>query len=145
MFAYEHIKKEDRKLTRVTGSKFAGSLLLCDPLGDDLVRRIGPRFIKERTDRGKRLANRHHQAMQLDNLRVEHRLQEVAGDLCQLRLRVAHQISVDRVCDVNAGLPDNGFEQTLLATKSRIQRRFRSADQPDDFVDSDVRITLLDE
>jgi hypothetical protein len=80
--------------------------------------------------------------MQFDNLRVEHRLQEVAGDLCQLRFRVAHQINVDRVCDVNAGLPDNSFEQTLLATKSRIQRRFRSADQPDDFVNSDVRITL---
>ena len=120
MFTNQHIQKEDRKLTRVSACKSARGLLFPDPVCDDRVGRIGSRFIKEGTDRRKCLPDRHHQTMQFENIRTEHRLQEIAGDLRQLRFYVARGVDIDRMCDVDARLPDNSFEQALLATEDGV-------------------------
>src|SRR5215467_7689619 len=83
--------------------------------------------------------------MQFEDFRAEYSPQKVARDLCQLRFNVALKVGINRMRDVNTWLSDDGFEQAFLATKTCIQGRFRSADQPDDFVNRDVRIAFLNE
>ena len=47
--------------------------------------------------------------------------------------------------NVLAFLPDNGFEQALLAIEPRVNRRLRASDNADDLVDRDVVVSLLQE
>ena len=145
MFADQQIEKQHGKLPRIAACKLAGGLLLLHPPGNNGVGGVRSRFIKERSYRRKCLADRNHQTMQFENFRIEDRAQEVARDLRQLRLHVASRIYFDRMGDIYAGLLDDGFEQAFLAAETRIERCLRTTDQPDDFVDGDVGVALLDE
>src|SRR5260370_38248412 len=80
-------------------------------------------FVEQPSDLGKLPPDRHHEPVEFESWRRQHRRQKRMADLDQLRVQAARRINVDRHGDGAAFLPDDRLEQALLAAEPGVKCR----------------------